>query len=561
MILLFLIILGIGARLYRVSGPPTDHHSGRQYETAAMARNFAEGSMDPLYPQVDWGGDSGGYVEAEFPIYTYGVALLYRFFGPHEGLGRALSIVFYALSAILLFLLSQRLFDVPAALIAVFLYTFAPLSLFFTRTIQPDALAALCTLAGIYCFWLWTENERWFDFVLAAVAVSMAVLIKPANLYLGLPLLYLLMRRNGPRGLVKPAVWLFAVLVLAPFLLWYRHAYGLWETYGNTLFRAYVHQSIPAGSDQIWLTLAKRLVERLLYFMATPPGLLLLCIGLVQAPPRRNYLLHWWAAGFGISILLAADPHAGHDYYQLPLVFVVAAFVGHGGSLLLRGGAPSWSVALALGTLALAALSPWVSDLFRPRWWGQGGVELPALVTVVASAAIGGLLLRGNRLKTAPLLAALSILGLGFGIWQTRTWFLDDPWLRDRSAFGQRVQNLTEPDSRIVFLVTRGARSSWWYQHRSSDGQILHHDPVDFYLSHRKGWSVGVDQITPALTESLRQRGAKYLAYFVADVFMALPRHPDMASAGGPGCSPVEVDSHWGIYRLKSTITATVAAQ
>jgi hypothetical protein len=56
--LAFLLILALGAtlRLFHLTAPFVDAHAWRQLDTAAMARNFYEGSFIPLDPQVDWRG-------------------------------------------------------------------------------------------------------------------------------------------------------------------------------------------------------------------------------------------------------------------------------------------------------------------------------------------------------------------------------------------------------------------------------------------------------------------------------------------------------------------------
>ena len=61
-----LVLFGVSCRMINLSAPPIGMHSWRQTDTAAIARNL---------PQVDWGGSGPGYVESEFPIYTYSVAL------------------------------------------------------------------------------------------------------------------------------------------------------------------------------------------------------------------------------------------------------------------------------------------------------------------------------------------------------------------------------------------------------------------------------------------------------------------------------------------------------
>src|SRR5258706_14427865 len=88
---LALVALALALRCYGLTAPLLDYHSWRQADTAAIARNYAANGYRLLYPQVDWGGQTPGYVESEFPLYSYTLALLYRVFGAHEWIGRLLS--------------------------------------------------------------------------------------------------------------------------------------------------------------------------------------------------------------------------------------------------------------------------------------------------------------------------------------------------------------------------------------------------------------------------------------------------------------------------------------
>ena len=91
----FLLILAFGAalRLYHLTAPFVDAHAWRQLDTAAMARNFYEGSFWPFDPQVNWGGPNG-YVEAECPLIPALIAVVYRIVGPHEVAARLIIIAF-----------------------------------------------------------------------------------------------------------------------------------------------------------------------------------------------------------------------------------------------------------------------------------------------------------------------------------------------------------------------------------------------------------------------------------------------------------------------------------
>ena len=103
------LLVGASLRLIQIQAPILGIHSWRQADTAAMARNFAEQGMNLLLPQIDWGGAGSGVVEAEFPLYPYAVALLYRLFGVQEWLARGLSVLCSLLTIVLVVRIGRQL--------------------------------------------------------------------------------------------------------------------------------------------------------------------------------------------------------------------------------------------------------------------------------------------------------------------------------------------------------------------------------------------------------------------------------------------------------------------
>ncbi|RKY58324.1 MAG: dolichyl-phosphate-mannose--protein mannosyltransferase, partial [Candidatus Latescibacterota bacterium] len=76
-----IVVLNLGIHLIGLSQPLVDAQNWRQADTAAIARNFYEEGMNPLYPRIDWRGRTEGYVESEFPLFSWLVALFYKLSG------------------------------------------------------------------------------------------------------------------------------------------------------------------------------------------------------------------------------------------------------------------------------------------------------------------------------------------------------------------------------------------------------------------------------------------------------------------------------------------------
>jgi membrane protein implicated in regulation of membrane protease activity len=489
-ILGLIILAGAGARLFRIDAPFADWHQYRQFDTAALARNLAEESLNVFYPRVDWRGNSPGYVEVEFQAFTLPVALLYRVFGVHEWLARVLNLFFYASTAFLLYRLTCRIFDRRVALFGAGLYSFLPLSFFVSRNFQPDTLMMLCCVAGVYYFLMWVEQDNWKSLILSAVSLAIAVLIKPYCMYLGVPLIYLCGRKFGWRFLIKPAIWLYSLVVIFPMAAWYVHAFDLWKLYGNTfgifggrIKGAYLGADVPNVAE-----LVGRLTSRLVWEIATPVGLPLVIVGFLVRPPSRNYLFHWWMLGFLATVPLIPAGHFGHDYYQLPLVVIGAPAIAYGLVQLVDRGIFSWKLA---------------------------GIVCAAIL-VFSAAQIRHMIYVSNDLRT-------------------------------RIAFGKRVEQLVPRDSLMIFTYALPYAPTW-YSHRTADGDLVAGDPTDFYNSHRKGWSLFASQTTPDMLQKLQRHNARYFAtFYPKDLYK---QSPEIKAYLEAKAVPVEITWQWIVYEL-----------
>src|SRR5438067_2859046 len=184
-------ILAVAARLVLINQPYVDHWSWRQSDVAAIARNFYEGGFRFAYPQIDWAGDATGYVGTEFPILPFLTAICYKVAGIHEWIGRSQAVIFFAVSLPFFFLLVREVFDNTAAVWATFFFSFAPLNVFAGRSFMPDVPSLSLAIIGLYFFLRSASNGRLLLFFLAAIAISLSLLIKITSIIIFAPLVYL----------------------------------------------------------------------------------------------------------------------------------------------------------------------------------------------------------------------------------------------------------------------------------------------------------------------------------------------------------------------------------
>src|SRR5438874_955487 len=327
-------ILAVAVRLILINQPFIDHWSWRQSDVAAIARNFAEGGFRFAYPQIDWAGDATGYVGTEFPILPFVAAICYKFADIHEWIGRSQAVLFFAVSLPFLFLLVREIFGSTAAIWATFFFSFAPVNIFAGRSFMPDVPSLSLAIVGLYFFLRWIEDRESVSFLLAAITISLSILIKVTSIVIAAPLLYLAVAGIGDPGRLETKLMrsrnhrsglhllLFAAIALLPSAAWYWHAYQVAEKF-------YPHHFFGAGGVRIesfswYWNIARQTATSSL----TPILSIMALIGLFVAPRSRDSrLFHWWLAAMILFFVVVGYGNR-HRWYQLPLVPIAAAFAG-----------------------------------------------------------------------------------------------------------------------------------------------------------------------------------------------------------------------------------------
>ena len=123
-------------------------HKWRQADTAAVARNLAFESADPLHPRIDMRGDHSGITGMEFPLYQLAVAGGLAVAGDHDAVGRIVSLIgavaaWLSLSALLVRRMGVDRISAHAAL------ALSPMLFSYAAKVMPEMTALAFACIGV----------------------------------------------------------------------------------------------------------------------------------------------------------------------------------------------------------------------------------------------------------------------------------------------------------------------------------------------------------------------------------------------------------------------------
>jgi hypothetical protein len=330
-LLLVLIFLGgFLVRLYKIDNPIADWHSWRQADTSAVTRNYFKYGVNLAFPKYDDFSDvSGkgllnpdGFRFVEFPIFNlihFSLAKIFPF-KSLEFWGRMVSVIASVFSAGLIYGLVKRHSDYWTGLLAAFFYLYLPFNIYFGRVVLPDPLMVTLFLCSLNFFDLWTKKSQLRWIILSTIFGGLAALVKPAAIFFLLPITWYFFQKSGIHMLKNRWFWLSHLGFAFPFFLW-----RLWE------YR--FPQGVPASTwlfngDHIrfkgaffrWL-----FGERIAKLILGGWGTYLLGLGIGKV----TYFMPWVLAAL-LYLFTFATGNVRHDYYQIPIIPIIAILLAFG---------------------------------------------------------------------------------------------------------------------------------------------------------------------------------------------------------------------------------------
>jgi len=325
--LLFLFITAFAIRLYDLTDPPLDFHPTRQLLSAVKARALYFKTQPDGYStqQLETGIRQARLkAQVEPEILETIVAYTYRYTGEQLWVARIYSSLFWIIGGVFLFLFVRKLISFDAAIFSTAYYLFFPYAIIASRSFQPDPLMVMMIIAFWWAFARWVDNvpgpasKSWIAAILAGILGGLAILIKFSAAFfvigaaLGLALSRLTWRelfRNGQ-------VWAMAIIGVLPGATYLIN--GLQGNLGDQFQGRFVPALLVNPFNYLqWMTKVDLAVGGFFVML----GLL----GFFLAPDRRFRSLLFGLWGAYLIYGLYFDYHsATHDYYQLPLIPIVA---------------------------------------------------------------------------------------------------------------------------------------------------------------------------------------------------------------------------------------------
>ncbi len=347
-LLAFILIVSLLFRLYRVDAPLSDAYSWRQADTAAVARNFVRNGFTLFMPKYDdlssiqSGQDNpDGLRFVEFPIYNALMGLSYLVLPtiPIEIHGRLISILFSLITLSVLYYLLLKEHSRLSAVIGSAVFGMLPAFVFFSRVVLPEPTAVGFMFLSIFLLYIYhfkkTPSSIVF-FMFSLFCFSVSILIKPTVIFYGLGLLYLFYRTYGLWFIKKPAVYIYFILALIPFVLW----------------RGYIAQYPQGIPSSDWLITSVNTFEgqkniffkpaffrwifyeriNLMIFGGFLTGFFVYGIFIKS----NRYFLHTLLLSSFIYLFIFQGGNVQHEYYQTIIFPPLAMFAGIGISYALK---------------------------------------------------------------------------------------------------------------------------------------------------------------------------------------------------------------------------------
>lgn len=323
-----ILILALVLRLYKIDNPIADWHSWRQADTASVTRVFSQEGINLLIPRFQdissipsGKPNPHGYRMVEFPIYNLAHLATYRL-SPNLGLdkaGRLTSVIISLVSIVFLYLIVRKLSGIQLALASSFIYSILPFSIYYSRVILPEPLMITFFLISFYLF----LQKGYLSFILSAVFLSLALLVKPYAIFFTLPFIYWWWTNRKEKRFSFPLLVTYALIVFSPLLTWRTWIKQFPEGIPAS---AWLYNNLGIRLRPAWFRwlFGERIGKLVLGYW----GLIPFGIGFLALKKIDGWIYRLLLIGVVAYFVVFAGGNVQHDYYQaitIPYIAIVTS--------------------------------------------------------------------------------------------------------------------------------------------------------------------------------------------------------------------------------------------
>ncbi len=365
---MMLAALTLLVRLPGITRPLLGNFATKSAVYGMIARNWVEGHAPWYRPTLDCliEGRPGWHL-LEVPLSAYVAGSAWQLFGGTlDFWGRLTSALFYTVGVLFLWHLMQRWHSTQAAWAAALAMALAPVGVVYGQTFMLESSAVCFVLGSLFYAQRWQDTGLFRMLLACGLCVAAALLTKIYLAAMLLPVALLLLRvepksaglfayvKSACRATVALPAMLTIILAAAPALLWHLYVAQLTSGVDGAPVYYSVRNSLTAHAfPHPMLTLAefyRHLLDDLATVVLTPVGLVLAVLGVAQRSVRQ----HWgWIVSAVVMVIVLPLKFYEMNYYFLPLLPLLAVFVGLGWERLAARGSGVRNMAVALGLVAL----------------------------------------------------------------------------------------------------------------------------------------------------------------------------------------------------------------
>lgn len=324
-------------RLAGIGIPSLQWTDWKEIDYISISKNYLTNGFRIWEPTISWPAEPPRITAMEFPLVPFLSAVLYKFFGFNVITVRLITLLSFLLIIWFTGLLARHLTGPYISLIAAFFAGWIPLHSRFGNMQFTDPLLFAVSLMSLYFFYRYTQENKTSLAIWAFGLLSLALLLKPTELYIALPMVWIWFRKhlfNIKKWFHLAAFFSFAFILP---VAWYIYVWHLTKTSIDVFGVFGGHdkfQTITMLSQKKWYAAMFHSVWSLL---GGAPGFFLFITGAfyVLLQFRKHHLILVWLMAVGCFFVIVAEGNYDTPYRQLAITSVGAIIMALGSWIIL----------------------------------------------------------------------------------------------------------------------------------------------------------------------------------------------------------------------------------